>query len=102
MKNLKNTLTALSLAAVLGLGAVSTNAGILMSDRTASNNNQQLCVNKDETVNMLDGIIITGFSFLDGIIITGREGILMGDKKACESKKDGILMGDRDGILMSD
>ena len=36
MKNLKNTISALSLMAVLGLGAVAANAGILITDRSTT------------------------------------------------------------------
>ena len=74
MKNIKNTVAAMTLAAVLGLGAVSANAGILMTGRGANTNNVPTC-NATETgvFNQLTGILIVGFASLTGILMTDRQ-----------------------------
>lgn len=103
MKNLKNTIAAFGLMATLGFGAISANAGMLLSDR-GTNNNQQLCgPTKDTLLSQFTGILIIGAPMLDGILIIGRDGILMSDKNnsGCTGK-DGILVSDRNGILVSD
>lgn len=88
---------AFGLVATLGFGAVSANAGILVSDK---NSNQQCAPVKSNLLNQFAGILIVGAPMLDGIIMVGRDGILVSDK-GCESK-DGIIIVGRDGILVSD
>jgi len=98
MKNLKNMVAALSLMAVLGFGAVSANAGLLISDRSSNG-----CAPvKNDILTQLSGILIVGAPMLDGIIILGRNGLLISDRTACESSKDGLLISDRSGLLISD
>ena len=101
MKNLKNTISALSLMAVLGLGAVAANAGLMVSDR--SNNQQQLCASvKDDILTQLSGIIILGAPMLDGIIILGRDGLMISDKGAGCGNTNGLMISDRNGLIISD
>ncbi len=78
MKNIKNTIAAMSLMAVMGLGATAANAGIMVSDRS---------VTPAQTVCSTEGIM----SQLEGIIIVGLA-----------SSREGIMMSDRLGIMMSD
>ncbi len=105
MKNLKNMISAASLMAVMVVGTVSANAGLLISDRTAPSLQGQCATVKDSNTQNLDGIIIIGFqSVLDGIIIIGRAGLMISDKVApgCDKGKSGLLISDRSGLLISD
>ncbi len=71
MKTIKNTIAALVLTAILGLGATTANAGLLMSD--FAGNPQPSCTVKDTAVNQLTGILIVGFagsSSLTGILMS--------------------------------
>ena len=91
MKNVKNILSAAALLVVLGVGTVSANAGLLISDKT----NNQPCSEASSILNQLAGILIVGMPSLDGIIII--------DKKTCDADgKDGIILTDRDGIILTD
>lgn len=100
MKNLKNTIAAAALLTVLGFGAVSAHAGLLISDK---NTDQGGCNPKSGLLNQLAGILIVGAPMLDGIIIVGRDGLMMSDKAApCTENKDGIIIVGRDGIMISD
>lgn len=99
MKNLKNKVAALGMMAVLGLGTVSANAGMLISDRNA---NGQCGTVKDDILTQLEGIIIVGAPLLEGIIIVGRDGMLISDRNSGCTAKDGILISDRNGMLISD
>ena len=68
MKNIKNTVAAMTLAAVLGLGAVSANAGLLLSDRNVNTTSQPSCTASSTSVfDQLTGIIIVGFTSLTGV-----------------------------------
>ncbi len=101
MKNLKNTISALSLMAVLGLGAVVANAGLMISDR--STGQQQLCAPvKDDLLTQLSGVIILGAPLLDGVIILGRDGLMISDKGTGGCNTNGLMISDRDGILIHD
>lgn len=100
MKNLKNMISAASLMAVMAIGAISANAGLLISDRNAPGTTPTVkgqCTPIKDNTQSLDGIIIIGFQeVLDGIIIIGREGLLISDKVTpCVDKaKDGLLITD--------
>lgn len=101
MKNLKNTVAAAALMAVLGMGTVSANAGLLISDRSSGCGS----VKSGGLLNQLAGIVIGGAPLLDGIIIVGRDGLMVSDKAApCggETSKDGIIIVGRDGLMVSD
>lgn len=67
MKNLKNTLVAVGLAAVLGVGAVTANAGSLESDGTANTTKVQCTVESEGFLQGLAGIIneLTGITIFD-------------------------------------
>ncbi|MCY7377373.1 MAG: hypothetical protein LH472_15545 [Pyrinomonadaceae bacterium] len=94
MKNIKNTIAAMSLMAVLGLGATTANAGLMLSDR--SGNGQQTC--GDSTGGILNeaaGIIIVGVtSALTGILIVGRGGLMLSDRPTpcVEAGRDGLII----------
>jgi hypothetical protein len=92
MKNLKNTLAAIGLAAVLGVGTVSANTGLIITDKSNSNS----C--SDSTISQQ---IASFFDNLTGIILGDRDGIILGDKGGCQSK-DGIILGDRNGLIITD
>ncbi|MCY7346970.1 MAG: hypothetical protein LH614_12215 [Pyrinomonadaceae bacterium] len=101
MKNIKNTISALGLMAVLGLGAVAANAGLMISDR--STGQQQLCAPvKDDLLTQLSGIIILGAPMLDGIIILGRDGLMISDKGNGGCNTNGLMISDRSGLMISD
>ncbi len=91
MKNFKNMISALSLMAVMVFGAVSANAGLLISDRGTGCQNTSTA---QEIPNALDGIII-GVPLVDGIIIIGRTGLLISDRTDCNT-------AERGGLLISD
>ena len=78
MKNLKNIATAATLTAVLMMGATTSQAGIIISDRAEGINQ---CEQAEE-------------SFVDSIV-TAISGLLMSDRS-------GLLMSDRSGLLISD
>lgn len=92
MKNIKNTIAAMSLMAVLGLGATTANAGLMMSDFSGSPS-QPTC-SKTETgiFDQLTGILIVGFT-------SSLTGILLGDRQApcVQSPAGGVT---NDGILI--
>ena len=90
MKNLKNTISAVGLMAVLALGAVSANAGMIISDRATG----QCTVKDGGIIQQIAGIIIVGAPALNGIIII--DAALSG----CE--KDGMIISDRNGMIISD
>lgn len=90
MKNLKNTISAVGLMAVLALGAVSANAGMIISDRASGQ-----CTVKDPTISdQIAGIIIVGAPVLSGMIIS--------DAPVPCDEKDGMIISDRNGMIISD
>ena len=90
MKNLKNMLSAAGLMAVMVFGAVSANAGLMISDRTA--NTGQCTANDSSFLHQLSGILIVGFN---GIIIIDRAA------PQC-TETDGLMISDKDGIIIID
>ena len=103
MKNLKNMMSALSLMVVLGLGAVSANAGFMISDKSAPCQGDSITKDLADT---LGGITVAGMPMLDGIIIIGRDGFMISDKasecQATATEKDGIIIIGRDGFMITD
>ena len=102
MKNLKNTISALTLMVVLGLGAVSANAGFMITDKNAPCQGDS--ITKD-LADVLGGITVAGMPMLDGIIIIGRDGFMISDKAECQAtatEKDGIIIIGRDGFIITD
>jgi hypothetical protein len=80
MKNLKNTLVALGLAAVLGVGAATANAGIITSDSSVKETKGQCSVKNDgffgqfaDIINGLTGINIKGLIFSEAPCNTEKE-----------------------------
>lgn len=99
MKNLKNKVATLGLAAVMGFGAVSANAGLMISDR----GNTGGCGSVRTSVfTQLSGIIVGGLPMLDGAIILGRDGLMVSDRQNCEASRDGAIILGRDGLMVSD
>ncbi len=96
MKNLKNMLTAVAMTAVLGLGTVSANAGLIITDKGA--NTPKDCSVGTGVLDQIAGIIIVG---LNGLIITDRDGLIITDKSECVDK-DGLIITDRDGLIITD
>ena len=70
MRNVKNTLTALTLMAVLAFGTTFANAGIIVAGATAKTDDP--CTEPTEKVDY--GIIVAGFT---GIIVAGFTGIIV-------------------------
>jgi len=101
MKNLKNTVAAAGLMAVLGFGAVSANAGLMVSDRPA--NASQPCAAPIRT--LASGImgILSALPMLDGVIISDRTGLMVSDRSnGCQSSTDGVIISDSTGVIISD
>lgn len=92
MKNIKNTLAAIGMAAVLGVGTVSANTGLLLSDR-GINTDQGCTVRTPGLISQLSGIIIIGAP-------QGLSGLLLSDRltTTCDTREDVR----RDGLLLSD
>ena len=98
MKNIKNTAAAFGMMAVLGLGAVTANAGMILSDRSVGST--PTCgANTGGIFSQVAGILIVGASSsLTGILMSDRSGMILSDRNAggCQATQS------RDGILMSD
>jgi hypothetical protein len=88
MKNLRNLLAVVTLAAVLMISASTAKAGILMSD--LKGNEPQPCTETKTDSKTNWGIVITS---LTGIVITSLSGIVI--TSAADTPVDcGILMSD--------
>ncbi len=97
MKNFKNTLAAIGLAAVLGVSTITANAGLLLSDRAVTNQDStttQTCTSPTGILDQLSGIIIIGVPYsITGLLLSDRavaaapcqvqqlDGLLLSDKK---------------------
>lgn len=92
MKNIKNTVAAIMMAAVLLVGTGFAKTGLLMSDFAQENPNQ--CQQSTDN----GGIIIAD---LTGIIIVGFTGIIIADLTA---ENEGVRnqTSCRDGIIIAD
>jgi hypothetical protein len=104
MTNLKNLLASITLLAVIVLGTMSANAGILVSDLNGPSNGDPCTANDDIKLDM--GIIVAGITGIivagrTGIIVAGRDGIVVAGKGDANTNC-GIIVAGRDGILMSD
>ena len=100
MKNLRNLMNAVTLMLVLVIGAVSANAGILLSDRSVKSDpcSTDTKVDSGIIVAGATGIIVAGFT---GIIVAGFTGIIVAGKGE-ETTNCGIIVAGRDGILLAD
>lgn len=107
MKNLKNTVAAFGLMAVMGFGAVSANAGLMVSDKSG----QGCGAVKADLFTQLSGILIVGVPMLNGLLVSDRSGLLVSDRSgllvsdkasggACG--KTGLMVSDRSGLMVSD
>ena len=97
MKNLKNTLTAAVLMAVLGMGATVAKAGLLISDKATPADDTQCKVN--DAKSDIKGFILVG---LNGFILVGVNGLILSDGLIISDRKcegDGTA---KDGLLISD
>lgn len=103
MKNLKNTIAAATLLAVLTFGSTFAHAGIIVAGRDggfAETTKGQACGESFDTTGKVNwGIIVAG---LTGIIVAGLTGSVDGDRSGIivagltESDK-----GDRGGIIVA-
>jgi hypothetical protein len=78
MRNLKNTIAAVTMMAVMAFGAVIANAGILVSDKNANTSctKEPAADNGILVSDLVEGIIVLGLT--DGIIVLGRgDGIIV-------------------------
>ena len=97
MKNIKNVMTAITLAATLAFGSVSANAGLLVSDRSVAGTT---CTANDTSIlSQAMGIIIVGLtSSATGIIIVGRSGLMITDRSAngcvADQSRTGLMIVD--------
>jgi len=95
MKNIKNTIATMGLVAVLGLGATTANAGLMVSDAPVPEV-QAECTDKGGFLQTVAGVLIqgiNGFLLSDGLIISDAP------TNGCETK-DGFLLSD--GLIISD
>ena len=90
MKNFKNTISAVGLMAVLALGAVSANAGMILSDRATG----QCTIKEVGIIEQIAGIIIVGAPALGGMILS--------DAPIPCDEKNGMILSDRNGMILSD
>ena len=90
MKNLKNTLAGLGMIAVLTVGATSAKAGLLMSDKATSSNNQKCTFKLNKGfINNIAGVIIAGFPEAAGLLMSDAP------TKGCGSTEtNGLLVSD--------
>jgi hypothetical protein len=75
MKNLRNLITAAGLMAVLVMGAISANAGVLLADRSVNTDPCSTNTKQDEGIilsDIVDGVIM----HLTGVIMH-RDGVIM-------------------------
>jgi hypothetical protein len=88
MKNIKNTIAAAMMMAVLGLGATTANAYILVMDRSASDA-ATVCTKTEANVfDQLTGILIVGFaSTAPGLMLSDRAGLMLSDRSAAPCTK---------------
>lgn len=86
MKNLKNTLAAIGLAAVLGVGAISANAEVVTSETKG-----QCLVENDGVLGQVAGFIngLTGISIFDEPCDTDEEILIDGYRK-CGFERNGF------------
>lgn len=62
MKNIKNTLAVVGLAAVLGVGAVTANAGMIKSDGSIKGTTGQCVVKNEGVIGQFAGFVTAGLS----------------------------------------
>lgn len=99
MKNIKNTVAAMGLMAVLGLGATAANAGIMLSDRSV-NGAQPICNTETGVLNQLGGIIIVGLAgSRTGIMLSDRFGIMLSDRST-PCTQNTVEGQNNDGIII--
>ena len=87
MKNLKGMLTGIGMAAVLAVGATSANAGMLLSDRSVTDNQKTCSVKSSSIIQEIAGIIIIGLN-------PGGNGMFLSDAPCTETQLDGMLLSD--------
>lgn len=100
MKNIKNTIATMGLVAVLGLGATTANAGLMVSDAPMPEV-QAECTDKGGFFQTMSGALIQGINGLllsDGLIIT--DGLIISDAPAKCNAKGGLIVSD--GLVVSD
>ncbi len=78
------------MAAVLTVGATSAKAGLLMSDKATSVNNQQCTVKLNKGfINNIAGVIIAGFPEAAGLLMSDAP-----TQNCGSTQTDGLLMSD--------
>jgi len=89
-------LSAASLMAVMVFGAVSANAGLMISDRSATTGQ---CTVKGGVLQQVAGI----FNNLSGLMISDLNGIIIVDAPTpgC-TETNGLMISDRNGIIITD
>jgi hypothetical protein len=93
MKNLKNTIAAVGLMAILGMNATVAKAGLLITDKATPADGAQCQISKDDFGAKIKGLIVIG---LNGLIVIGQNGLLI---------TDGLIITDqqcKDGLLITD
>ena len=101
---MKKTLTTISMAIVLLLGATFANAGIIVSDKATSSCSRDGIIVSDRAgiiVSDRAGIIVSDIA---GIIVSDIFGIIVSDVKGGDPCRNGIIVSDAPnaGIIVSD
>ena len=101
MKNLKNTLVAIGLAAVLGVGAVSANAGVITRDSSNKGTKGQCSVKNKNVLKQFASVIIAGLSgqfMTAGLIMS--DGSILSDAP-CNPEEGNTEEGKTDGEILT-
>ena len=97
MKNLKNMLMTGGLMAVMGISAVSANAGIILTDKSAEGT-KPCSVKETGIIQQVAGIV------LNGLMLSDLHGIILTDAATagCDQGTNGLMISDRNGLMISD
>jgi len=99
MKNIKNTVVAMAMMAVIGVGTATANPGLMVSDRSAAPG-QTICGSETSILNDLEGIIIVGLaSSKVGLMVSDRLGLMVSDRSA-QCTQNNVEGQNGDGILI--
>lgn len=94
MKNLRNLMAWITISAVLMMGTVSANAGVIVAGLDRSD-----CTNEESTVLDYAGIIIAGIT---GVVVAGRTGVVVaGRDGVVVAGRDGVVVAGRDGVVVA-
>lgn len=106
--NLKNTVAAAGLMAVMTIGTISASAGVIETDRSSNGGAAPCSTVKGGLLAQLSGILIVGLPMFDGLMVSDRTGLMVSDRSGLmvsdrgECGKTGLMVSDRSGLMVSD